>query len=117
MRTGVRVGSEDGLSGTDMAELWQGNMTHATIARCSWIIEVREILLLDKGSERIDVTMRFNICRVDIMVRQNDDLFTIEDLCILAKFLLKNTDGPRPADVMCQEDSCIDPNVIARLDD
>lgn len=53
--------------------------------------------------------------REDVMIGDNDDLVRVPNTRILAKMLLKNANGARPAHIVCHEHVDIDPDVLAGL--
>ena len=99
---GVRVGSKNHLTGFHVTLFRQAHVTDAHVVRRTGIVEVGETLFFYKLAVNINIAVRLFILGVDVVVRHNDNAFLGEDLGILTKFAMEDTDGARSTNVMGQ---------------
>ena len=80
------------------------------------VVEVTQALFAHECAQDVHVAVGHAVGRENVMVRDDDDLVPVPDLRIRAEFAVEHADGPRPANVVREQDVGVDPNVVAGLD-
>ena len=80
------------------------------------VVEIPQSLFADEGAQDVHVAVGHAVGGEDVVVGDDDDLVLVPDLGVLAELPMEHADGPRPANVVGEQDVGVDPNVVAGLD-
>ena len=80
------------------------------------VVKIGQPLLPHELAQDIDVAVREAVRRENVMVRDDDDFLAVPDLGGAPELAVKHADGPRPANIVREENVRVDPKVVAGND-